>query len=192
MNRNLQLRYCRTCLHHKKDVKSGILCRLTNELPSFEVECNTYHEDQFLKEKYNLEEVGKCLTYHQANQLKRIANGLIDGIIAILLFFLTINTLDLNQSSLTLLTSQNTALQFGAGLVSVILYFAIMEATTGRTIGKIITHTKVVNACGRKPSFKSIIMRSLLRVIPLNVLSFLIAHTDGWHDRWSKTTVITT
>ncbi|MBS2210098.1 RDD family protein [Carboxylicivirga mesophila] len=117
---------------------------------------------------------------------------MIDGIIAILLFFLTINIIDLNQSNLFLQPSQNLVLQFSTGMVSVILYFAIIEATTGRTIGKIITHTKVVNTCGRKPSFKSIIMRSLLRVIPLDVLSFLIAHTDGWHDRWSKTTVITT
>ncbi|WP_069677287.1 RDD family protein [Formosa sp. Hel1_33_131] len=67
------------------------------------------------------------------------------------------------------------------------LYYFIMEWTTGQTVGKMITKSKVVN-CGtdEKPKFSSILIRTLCRLIPIDFFSYLFIPM-GIHDRVSKT-----
>lgn len=60
----------------------------------------------------------------------------------------------------------------------------------GKTLGKRITGTKVVKKDGSDPSFKDILVRTLCRYLPFEVLSFLGASPDGWHDRISETIVV--
>ncbi|OIQ19411.1 MAG: hypothetical protein BM549_10735 [Lacinutrix sp. MedPE-SW] len=69
------------------------------------------------------------------------------------------------------------------------LYYLIFEYTTGQTIGKIITKTKVVNIDNDlKPSFSTILLRTLCRLIPFEIISYLFS-VNGLHDRLSKTTL---
>ena len=72
------------------------------------------------------------------------------------------------------------------------LYYTISEALTGRTIGKLITGTKVVDATGNKPSFGKALVRSLCRHIPFEPLSLLSSDARGWHDSIAKTWVVRT
>ena len=70
-----------------------------------------------------------------------------------------------------------------------LLYYIFWESIFGRTIGKFITGTKVIDFDEKKPSLRRIIIRSLSRIIPFDAISFLFSE-DGWHDSISKTYVI--
>ncbi|WP_367873729.1 RDD family protein [Luteolibacter sp. Populi] len=72
----------------------------------------------------------------------------------------------------------------------VIGYYTILEATTGLTLGKWITGTKVVTATGERPSFLTALLRTLCRHIPFEALSFLGPTARGWHDSITKTWVV--
>ena len=66
-------------------------------------------------------------------------------------------------------------------------YYLVFEATTGQTLGKILTKTKVVLKDGSKPSFFKIFMRSFWRIIPLDSFSYLFGSEIGLHDLLSST-----
>ena len=78
--------------------------------------------------------------------------------------------------------------------VSVVLsigYYLLTEGLFGRSLGKFITGTVVVDINGLKPSFGTIFKRTLCRLIPFEALSFLgSSRTGGWHDSISKTYVV--
>lgn len=69
-------------------------------------------------------------------------------------------------------------------------YYIILESLLGQTIGKIITKTKVVNTRNTKPGFKRIILRTILRLNPLDLYSYLFGTEIGAHDRLSRTIII--
>ena len=69
-------------------------------------------------------------------------------------------------------------------------YYLIMEATTGKTLGKMITKTRVVTIDGEKPDFKTALIRTLCRIIPFDAFSFLGSRSVGWHDSIAKSRVI--
>ncbi|KAF2515808.1 RDD family protein [Flavobacterium salilacus subsp. salilacus] len=71
-----------------------------------------------------------------------------------------------------------------------ILYYGIFETTSSRTLGKLITGTKVVCYDGTKPDAGTIGIRTLCRFIPFEVFSFLGTNARGWHDSLSKTYVV--
>lgn len=70
-----------------------------------------------------------------------------------------------------------------------IIYYTVMEGLFGRSIGKFITGTIVVDENGEKPSFGTIFKRSLCRLIPFDAFSFL-GDSRGWHDSISDTYVV--
>lgn len=72
--------------------------------------------------------------------------------------------------------------------VLLVIYYVILESLSQKSIGKLITRTKVVLENGEKPAFEVFIKRSLCRIIPFDQLSFL--GKKGWHDSISKTYVI--
>jgi uncharacterized RDD family membrane protein YckC len=73
--------------------------------------------------------------------------------------------------------------------VGTILYYLFMESVFGRTVGKLITGTKVIDLEGKRPSFLTLLGRSLARIVPFEPFSFL-GNDRGWHDRWSDTRVV--
>lgn len=76
------------------------------------------------------------------------------------------------------------------GIPVMLLYYITFEATTSRTLGKLITGTKVVKADGTAPSVGQVIGRTLCRLIPFEMFSFFGKPTRGWHDRFSETYVV--
>jgi uncharacterized RDD family membrane protein YckC len=68
-------------------------------------------------------------------------------------------------------------------------YYFLCEATTGRTVGKLVSGTRVVTESGGKPTTLQILQRTLSRMVPFEPFSFFGPST-GWHDRWSKTRVV--
>jgi len=78
------------------------------------------------------------------------------------------------------------------GLPIYLGYYIILEHFTGRTLGKLITGTRVVNELGERASFGQIIGRSFSRFIPFEALSFFGTTGRGWHDSFPNTYVIKT
>ncbi|MFH1759523.1 MAG: RDD family protein [bacterium] len=70
-----------------------------------------------------------------------------------------------------------------------ISYFAVCEIYFQKTLGKMITKTIVVDMDGNKPLPRQIILRTLIRLIPMEFLSYYVT---GYilHDEWSKTAVV--
>lgn len=68
-------------------------------------------------------------------------------------------------------------------------YYIFTEFIFQRTLGKLVTRTKVVTKNGKKPSFWQILGRTLSRSIPLEYLSYFVT-SNGIHDRLSGTRVV--
>ncbi len=70
-------------------------------------------------------------------------------------------------------------------------YYIPMEYFLGRTLGKYVTGSMVVNRDGTRISFRTAVIRYLCRWIPFEYLSLALGHdAKAWHDVLSKTYVI--
>ncbi|SFD27508.1 RDD family protein [Flavobacterium phragmitis] len=78
----------------------------------------------------------------------------------------------------------------GSCLSFAVIYYLIFESLFARTMGKIITGCIVVNENGLKPNFKIICIRTVCRLIPFDLFSFLGKSGRFWHDSISKTYVV--
>ena len=72
--------------------------------------------------------------------------------------------------------------------ITLFLYYFLLEAFWGRTPGKWFSFTKVVDSKGNKPSVLAILLRSVLRLIPID---FIWIPFTGMplHDYLSNTTL---
>ena len=110
-----------------------------------------------------------------------VAIRVIRAFIYFLLAFLSSNT-DFNSFSKVQNFLIFTFLMF--------VYYFIFEICTSRTLGKYFTNTIVVKEDGSKPNIGDIALRSLVRLIPIEYLTFLRGRKLGWHDDFSKTYVV--
>ena len=68
-------------------------------------------------------------------------------------------------------------------------YYAVMESVFQQTVGKMVTGAVVVDEYGQKITFGTAALRTIIRVVPFDALSFLFS-VRGWHDRWARTYVM--
>ncbi|HMF42775.1 MAG TPA: RDD family protein [Polyangia bacterium] len=115
----------------------------------------------------------------------RFANFVIDGIIERVLFAVV------GVAALRAMNPEGWGLMVGVlfALLFFVGYYVILEAAFGWTIGKLITGTRVVDDDGNKPAVLRVLGRTLARLIPFEVFSFLFANA-GWHDSLSGTRVV--
>lgn len=78
------------------------------------------------------------------------------------------------------------------GVIAMVAYYFFCEAVTNRTFGKMLAGTCVVSLQGGTPSLRSLLLRSLVRLMPVEPLSGLGKKHTWWHDRWSHTRVVRT
>lgn len=72
-------------------------------------------------------------------------------------------------------------------------YYVLLESTTGMTLGKLLTGTKVVREDGGKPTLLQVIVRTIARFVPFDWVSFISDQPKrGWHDSLSRTVVVDT
>lgn len=74
-------------------------------------------------------------------------------------------------------------------LLIMFLYYFLLEAAKGKTLGKLITKTKVVTDDGGAITYKQAFVRTISRFVPFEFLSGF-SGLRMWHDQWSKTMVI--
>lgn len=85
---------------------------------------------------------------------------------------------------------QNTGMQYLTGILVLLIYYVPQEAMFGRTLGKLVTGTKVVDENGNPPTWGKAFGRTLCRFIPFEAFSFFMADARGWHDSIPKTYVV--
>ncbi len=195
MTREEHLKFCKLCRNKKFDKMQGMICGLTDKLADFAEECSSYNEDTELKKTEELNKAEKELLSKVAGSGKRLANYIIDGIFFLIFTFffgivLGIGLALISPSSLLYFQHEHIWMNYLLTIVAGLIYYSILEYTTGRTIAKFITKTKVVNEKGEKPDFKTIFIRSLCRFIPFEQFSFFGSDNSGLHDKISKTRVI--
>lgn len=118
----------------------------------------------------------------------RFVNFVIDTIVWLILYLFTAYLLDkyfLRFNSYLI----NYIYSVSLGLTIYVAYYFGFEYYFQRTIGKLLSRTKVVSQSGDGLTPKTILKRSFFRLIPINVFYFLFSRI-GLHDRLSYTLVI--
>jgi len=199
MNRQERLRFCNACSYQKFDTDKGIVCSITNAAAAFEVACTMYKENSELKHKMDMEAIRNQMFTQEADKKTRAINYLVDTVCVYLFMFIVTFVMGIvvaivYPSAINIFQNieDNAWLSYLIVFTSAMGYYILFEATAGRTVGKMLTKTKVVDCNGNKPDFSTILLRSLCRFVPFNPISFLFALDGGWHDQWSKTKVVVT
>lgn len=131
-----------------------------------------------------------------ASNGKRLLNYILDVIfifllIIILAFFFAIFASLFDWSELLFWMTNMSDLEGEVVFVMImIVYYMVTEGIFGRSLAKVITGTIVVDENGVKPGFAAVLKRSLSRLIPFEVFSFLGSAGRGWHDSLSDTYVV--
>lgn len=73
-------------------------------------------------------------------------------------------------------------------LVYVVYYTLFEYFSRGRSLGKLVTRTRVVHVDGAELTFKHYLLRSLTRLVPFDAFAALNGYP--FHDRWTKTKVV--
>lgn len=68
-------------------------------------------------------------------------------------------------------------------------YYTFLEGSKGKTLGKLITKTKVVREDGEPMTYGKAFMRTLCRLVPFEAFSAFFG-MKMWHDSWTNTMVI--
>jgi len=88
------------------------------------------------------------------------------------------------------LVFRNSNLEVSVFYLLMFLYYLILELFFRQTIGKMITKTIVVKKDGSRASSLNILIRSVLRLIPIDNISYLFGTERGFHDVLSSTKLI--
>ena len=148
---------------------------------------NEIHKEEIAIENRKKTQKRKGVLKNIASSTLRSFNFIID-IVAIFLIYVSIiymiqKLFKIISIREILFVNRTTA------LVVFILYFILTENMFQKTLGKVITKTKVVNLDGEKPNFVEITVRTFSRLIPFDSISYLYC-ISGFHDKLSKTIVI--
>lgn len=193
MTREEQLKYCSICKNQQFRMNIGIVCRLTDNIADFEDSCENYEEDTDLMNRLHRKKVS--IDSKTAGKSKRFVNYIIDSIAISILYFLILYVLGIifikkNPEILNFLLNDSHYLNYLLFIFVMLGYYFLFESFTGRTIGKYITKTIVVDKEGEKPAVKIVFIRTICRLIPFELLSYLGEGNLGWHDTLSRTTTV--
>jgi uncharacterized RDD family membrane protein YckC len=148
-----------------------------------------HNQDQLLDD-YQFEDTSNDEVFLSiASNGQRFVNYFVDQIVLRIFVY----CLGFLLSFLDIAISMNNIL-FIIGFAFFILfgYYWFCESVFGgRTLGKLLSGTKVVDEQGYQPSSLSILGRALARIVPFEPLSIFF-NNDGimWHDQWSGTLVV--
>lgn len=136
--------------------------------------------------------VSKNSSFKKASLILRLGNHLIDMVVLMLVGSLFGVCIHAGLSAVGALDSfSSTSFQkalkvLGYGFL--FLYYYGFEVLLEATPGKFITRTRVKTTKGGRATPAQIAIRTLIRLVPFEFLTFLIG--KGLHDKLSETTVI--
>ncbi|HCM75771.1 MAG TPA: RDD family protein [Cytophagales bacterium] len=181
----------------KFDVQQGIICSLTGRQADFQDYCPTFKgidgSDPVLAAYEGKSSFDPQVS--MASGTKRFINLIVDYIVfyVIVIFVGAISGVIVAlffPENLGELESDKTPVwAYVLSFTLYVGYYTLLEASSGRTIGKLFTGTRVVDKDGKTPDAGTIFRRSLTRCIPFEAFSFL-SNSRGWHDKWTDTWVV--
>ncbi|NML41446.1 RDD family protein [Chitinophaga sp. G-6-1-13] len=126
-----------------------------------------------------LSDLQEPVAFDHASKGQRFANLLIDGVI-----------LGVAQNIFAAILGLGTFEAIGIGLVVNLAYYTGMEGFGGgRTVGKMVTGTRVVSTNGEALTTGRILLRTVCRWVPFEPFSMLFGDAP-WHDTWTDTAVV--
>lgn len=130
-----------------------------------------------------------------ASHSQRFLNWFADGFMQVVLLFVIMvfmSAIALSNGNKEFMINfvKNDIAQCTVAVCIALFYYNFFEIFFARTIGKFITNTIVVDENGEKPHHDTILIRSLCRLIPFEMISFIGIPARGWHDSLSKTFVV--
>jgi uncharacterized RDD family membrane protein YckC len=69
------------------------------------------------------------------------------------------------------------------------LYYTLLEGSKGKTLGKMVTKTRVIREDGEPMTYGKAFLRTLCRMVPFEPLSIFFG-MQMWHDKWTGTVVV--
>lgn len=140
----------------------------------------------------------QVVTRNKADKIYRFINYVVDFILSIFIIWILIAIYAIGRYFILGVDLQQTAYEleningFLDRVLTILVYALIMflteKITNGRSLGKLLTGTKVVKTDGSPLTTDDLLKRNFSRVIPFDGLSFL--GNNGWHDSWSDTRVV--
>lgn len=122
---------------------------------------------------------------------RRFLHYLVDSfLVGGIYFLLTLLGVEANRNTSVYYIEVNE-IQLYIGYVQMFISFGFyfgFEAWLGRTPGKFLTRSHVINEYAEKPKTTDILVRTALRWVPFEAFSCL--GERGWHDKWSKTWLV--
>lgn len=173
--------YCESCVNKVITREAGMVCGLSNQKPNFESQCKDFSFD---REKF-------IYAYNSLNRnalildvKKRVLHLFVDTIFWTTLMYYVFGFL-------LVITENFWIVLLGTLSISFLLYFVLFEYYIGKTVGKIITKTIVLDAGTlEKPKLWQILVRASMRLPVINMLDALVAFSgEPLHDALSKTRV---
>jgi uncharacterized RDD family membrane protein YckC len=130
-------------------------------------------------------------TFEYASAGQRFVNYLIDLIIFYVLMFIV--GIFIGIAAVAGLASIEsvavTILTYVFAIAFFLLYYTLLEGSKGKTLGKLVSKTKVVTEDGTPMTYSKAFVRSLSRLVPFEPLSVFFG-LKMWHDQWTNTMVI--
>ncbi|MFT4523168.1 MAG: putative RDD family membrane protein YckC [Bacteroidia bacterium] len=187
MSHEYRLGFCKKCVNRGFDRDKGIICKLTNDIARFTNYCDDYKVIEKVEREVIKEESLKNNAAFQVRLADRITNGVID-LVAIGLIFLSIKFgyLKYTEQNIELVDS---LYMFPYLYAVYVAYYLFFEMVLGKTPGKFITGTAVVNRSGHVAHLANLLVRTLVRFIPIFWIS-LFWSKQGLHDGISSTRVV--
>ena len=140
-----------------------------------------------MEQTHILSDIEQEINYEYATTGQRFANFIIDSIVVgFVLGFLIVLIMGVDsQGSYTGSKILDTLFNWAI----LVLYYTIIEGLTkGRSLGKMVTRTRVIKEDGTELTFNDALLRSLSRIVPFEPFSTFSGHP--WHDKWTKTRVV--
>ena len=195
MTREERLKHCTICTHQKFDMKLGTVCDLTDQQADFEISCPSFELDESKRHQAEVRKANPLNMIPTASMGKRFVNYLIDALVFLALtymlgFVISIVLLFVAPDMLNNIAEGKGFVDYLITYSIYFIYDVFSEYVFGRSLGKLVTKTKVIDLNGNRPDFTTIVFRSLGRLIPFDALSYLGSDAVGWHDQVSKTRVV--
>lgn len=137
----------------------------------------------------------------EASTLKRFINFIVDyfvggtllGIVVGIILGLALTFT--GRQELIIAYQYSMVAKLAMTIILLIGYYTVCEyCFGGKTLGKVVTRTRVISKDGAPLTIGQIFRRSCARFIPFETLSFFMGHSatasKGWHDRLSGTLVV--
>lgn len=130
-------------------------------------------------------------TFEYASAGQRFVNYIIDLIIFYVLMFIVGIFIGIAAVAGVASTESIaiTILTYVFAIAFFLLYYTLLEGSKGKTLGKLVSKTKVVTEDGTPMTYSKAFVRSLSRLVPFEPLSVFFG-LKMWHDQWTNTMVI--